>query len=56
MLTLVCHTKKAAHRVWRYVTMRLAFTVALFNTRAQWDGLLLDEHGRTHRSIARFSL
>jgi len=30
--------------------------VALFNILVQWDGLSLDEHGRTHRSIARFSL
>ena len=56
MLTLVCHAKKAAHRTWRYVTMRLAFTVALFNVLVQWDGLPLDAHGRAHRSIARFSL
>ncbi len=56
MLTQVCYTKKAAHRVWRYFTMRLAFTVALFNILVQWDGLSLDEHGRTHRSIAQFSL
>jgi len=56
MLTLVCHTKKAAHRAWRYVTMRLAFTVALFNVVVYWDGLPLDEDGRVHRSIAQFSL
>jgi len=56
MLTQICHSKKAAHRAWRYFTMRLAFTVALFNILVQWDGLTLDEHGRTHRSIARFSL
>ena len=56
MLTTVCHCKKMLHRVWRYFTMRLAFTVALFNVLAQWDGLPLDEHGCAHRSIAQFSL
>jgi len=33
MRTQVCRTKNAAHRVWRYVTRRVAFTVALFWTR-----------------------
>lgn len=56
MLTTVCHCKKMLHRVWRYFTMRLAFTVALFNVLAQWDGLPLDEHGVAHLSIAQFSL
>jgi len=56
MLTLVCHAKKAAHRTWRYVTMRLAFTVAVFNTLVQWDGLPREEHACAHRSIAQFSL
>jgi hypothetical protein len=56
MLTLVCHAKQALHRVWRYFTMRLAFTVALFNVLVQWDGLPCDEHGCAHRSIAQFSL
>lgn len=56
MLTLVCHLKKVAHRVWRYFTMRLGFTVALFNVLVQWDGLPRDEQGRAHRSIAQFSL
>jgi len=28
----------------------------LFNMLVQWDGLPVDEHGHTHRSIARFSL
>jgi len=56
MLTQICHSKKAAHRAWCYVTMRLAFTVALFNILVQGDGLPLDEHGRAHRSIAQFSL
>lgn len=56
MLTLLCHAKKAIHRTWRYFTMRLAFSVALFNILVQWDGLSLDEHGCAHRSMAQFSL
>ncbi len=56
MLTTVCHLKKVLHRVWRYFTMRLAFTMALFNVLVQWDGLPLDEQGCAHRSIAQFSL
>ena len=56
MLTQICHSKKATHRAWRYFTMRLAFTVALFNVLVQWDGLPLDAQGRIHRSIAQFSL
>ena len=35
------HFKQVLHRVWRYFTMRLAFTVALFNVLVQWDGLSL---------------
>ena len=31
MLTVVCHFKKAMHRVWAYVQTRLAFTMAAFN-------------------------
>ena len=46
MLTLICHLKKVAHRVWRYFTMRLGFTLALFNVLVQWDGLPRDERGR----------
>ncbi len=56
LLTTVCHCKKVLHRVWRYFTMRLAFTVAAFNVLVQWDGLPLDDHGEAHLSIAQFSL
>jgi len=56
MLTVVCHFKKVGHRVWDYFVARLAFTLAAFNLLVQWDGLPVDEHGRTHLSIARFSL
>lgn len=56
MLTLVCHLKKVPHRARRYFTMRLAYTLALFNVLVQWDGLPLDELGQAHRSLAQFSL
>jgi hypothetical protein len=56
MLTTVCHCKKVLHRVCRYFTMRLAFTVAAFNVLVQWDGLPLDDHGEVRLSLAQFSL
>jgi hypothetical protein len=56
MLTTVRHCKTVLHRVWRYCTLRLAFTVALFNVLVPWDGLPLDDHGEAHLSIAQFSL
>ena len=56
LLTTVCHAKKVLHRVWRYFTMRLAFTVALFNILVQWDGLPLDAQGHAHLALAQFSL
>jgi hypothetical protein len=57
LLTLVCHLKKVAHRVWRCFTMRLAFLLAAFNLLVQWDGALpRDDSAAVHRSLARFSL
>jgi hypothetical protein len=56
MLTTVCHFKKVSHRVWKYFTARLAFTMAAFNMLTQWHGLHPDEHGFLHLSIAEFSL
>lgn len=56
MLTTGGHCKKMLHRMWRYFTMRLAFTMALFNVLVQWAGLPLDEQGEAHLSIAPFSL
>ena len=56
MLTYVCHFKKVRHRVWSYFTMRLGFTMALFNILAQWHGLKPDENGSVPLSIAEFSL
>jgi hypothetical protein len=56
MLTNVCHIKKVGHRVWEYFGARLAFVVAAFNICAQWHGLMPDENGFIHLSIAEFSL
>ena len=56
MLTVVCHLKKVTHRAWSCFRARLAFTMAVFNVLAQWDGLRADENGKVHLSIARFSL
>lgn len=56
MLTVVCHFKKIAHRVWTYFESRLAYTMALFNILVQWHGLEPDEQGFVHLSIAEFSL
>lgn len=56
MLTVVCHFKQVAHRVWAYFKARLAFTMAAFNVLAQWDGLPVDENGFVALSIAEFSL
>ncbi|NJM05233.1 hypothetical protein HC891_01855 [Candidatus Gracilibacteria bacterium] len=56
MLTVVCHFKKVGHRGWDYVVARLPFTLAAFNLLVQWDGLPIDDQGRIHVSIARFSL
>ena|SRR5438552_376793 len=56
MLTVVCHFKKVAHRVWRYFAARLAYTMAAFNVLVQWHGLELGEDGRYHPSIAEFAL
>ena len=56
MLHTVCHLKHMAHRVWSYLGARLAFCMAAFNILAQWHGLVSDELGRVHLSIAQFSL
>ena len=56
MLTNVCHFKKIGHRVWKYFTARLAFTMAVFNVLAQWHGFKPDANGFVKLSIAEFSL
>lgn len=56
MLTTVCHFKHNRHRTWAQFMARLAFTLAMFNVLVQWDGLLPDDDGIIHLSIAQFSL
>ena len=56
MLTLVNHFKEVMHRVWECFQMRLAFTMAAFNVLAPRCGLVPDEDGCVHLSVAEFSL
>jgi hypothetical protein len=56
MLTTVCHTKKMLARKWPYLKARLAFTAAAFNVLVDWNGVVADEHGKVHLSIAEFGL
>ena len=56
MLTLVSHFKKVMHRQWEYLKSRLAYTMAMFNILVLWDGLVVDDNGSVHFSIANFSL
>jgi hypothetical protein len=56
MLTVVCHFKKVAHRVWAYFEARLAFNMAAFNVLVRWHGLQLTASGFVPLSIAEFSL
>ncbi|MBK8751634.1 MAG: transposase [Candidatus Competibacteraceae bacterium] len=56
MLTLISHTKKMMHRVAEYLEARLAFTVAAFNLRVQWNGMKPDPDGFIPLSIAEFNL
>lgn len=56
MLTTGCHFKKVSHRAWAYFQSRLAYTMALFKILVAWHGLLPDQRGFVHLSIAQFSL
>ena len=56
MLSTVCHLKKISRRVWNYVFVRLAWIMATFNILVQWHGLVPDENGQIHLSMAQFSL
>jgi hypothetical protein len=56
MLTTVCHLKKIAHRRADYFRARMAFILSAFNVLVQWHGLIPDEQGMVHLSIAEFSL
>jgi hypothetical protein len=56
MLTTVSHFKKVGHRMADYVQAHLAFTVALFNVLAQWQGLPAQKDGFVPLSFTEFSL
>ena len=56
MLTLVCHCNKVMHRVWAYLQVRLAFTIAAFNVLVQWHGFPPTASGFVPLSIAECSL
>lgn len=56
MLTVVCHAKHLRHRLWAAFRAHLGWLMALFNLLMQWQGLTPDTEGRTHLSIAPFSL
>ena len=56
LLTTVCRLKKASQRSWAGLQARLAYTMALFNILAMWDGLRMDDDGVVHLSIAEFAL
>ena len=56
MMSVVWRTKEMRHRVWDGFEAHLAYTMAAFNIIAQWNGLQPDDQGRTHLSIAQFTL
>lgn len=56
LLSQVCKLKHLRQRVWAYLEMRLAFTVAIFNLLQQWNGLNFDDNGFSHLALAEFSL
>lgn len=56
LLTSVCRLKKVSQRMWSGLHARLAYTMALFNILAMWDGIPVDEDGIIHLSIAQFVL
>jgi hypothetical protein len=50
------YRKQASQRTWAGLRARLAYTMALFNILVLWDGILVDDDGMIHLSIAEFSL
>ncbi len=56
MLTRVRQLKRQAHRVWRYLQARLAYTMAALNLLVSWHGLHPRPGGFCLLSIAQFSL
>jgi hypothetical protein len=56
LLTRVVGLKRVSHRTWNGLAARLAYTMALFNVLATWNGLPVDDDGTIHLSIAEFAL
>jgi hypothetical protein len=56
MLTVVCHAKHMAHRMWDYLRTRLGYLVAAFNLLVDCRGDVPNEKGQLTLSIAEFSL
>jgi hypothetical protein len=56
LLTRVVGLKRLSHRTWPNLAARLAYTLALFNVLAQWNGLQPDDDGTIRLSIAEFVL
>jgi hypothetical protein len=56
LLTRVLRFKHLSHRTWHNLAARLAYTMALFNVLVQWDGIVADDGGNIHLSIAEFAL
>ncbi len=54
--TLVCQRHDGLLEFERRTALRIAFILSAFNVLVQWHGLITDEQGRVHMSIAEFSL
>lgn len=56
MINNLCNFKKVFHRKWKYLKSRVAYTLALFNILALWNGLDENDAGFFKLSIANFSI
>ena len=56
MLRQVWGSKEMRHLTWAGFEAHLCYTIAAFNILVQWNGMQPDQNGRTHRSIAHFTL
>jgi hypothetical protein len=56
MLTVVCHAKHMAHRVWDYLEARLGFLLVAYNLLVEGMGEVLNDQRQLALSIAEFSL
>ena len=56
MMSVVWGAKAMRHRAWDGFEANLAYTITAFDILTRWNGLEPDPQGRTHRSIAHFTL